>query len=78
MHAIQEKGMDPNGYHKHLYNDGNYLVLAKVIEEVTHKPYAQNYYERLGKPLKLNNSAFFNEKPFQQHMAIGYYYKIII
>ena len=75
VHAIQEKGMDPNGYHKHLYNDGNYLVLAKVIEEVTHKPYAQNYYERLGKPLKLNNSAFFNEKPFQQHMAIGYYYK---
>ena len=30
-----------------MYNDGNYLVLAKVIEEVTGKSYAENYYTKI-------------------------------
>ena len=29
------KGIDEKFYHKHLYNDANYLVLAQVIEVVT-------------------------------------------
>lgn len=60
-------------YKKHLYNDANYLVLAKIIEEVTKKPFVQNYYERLGQPLSLENSAFYNESPFKKYMAKGYY-----
>lgn len=70
--AIQKRGIDPEKYHKHMYNDGNYLVLAKVIEEVTHQSYAKNYYKRLGDPFKLKHTAFYNEKPFQADFAKGY------
>ena len=59
--SIQQKGIDDKFYHKHQYNDGNYLVLAKVIEKVTHKPYVENYYNRLANPYKLKHSAFFDE-----------------
>ncbi len=72
VHMIQRKGIDNKFYHKHLYNDANYLVLAQVIEKVTHKSYVENYYEGLAKPNGLDNSAFFNEKPYQKYMATGY------
>ena len=52
------KGIDEKFYHKHLYNDANYLVLAQVIEVVTHKPYAANYYDDLAQPFSLQHSAF--------------------
>ncbi len=35
VRAIQARGIDDTVYHKHQYNDANYLVLAKVIENVT-------------------------------------------
>ncbi|GGG87502.1 class A beta-lactamase-related serine hydrolase [Staphylococcus pragensis] len=72
VHMIQQRGIDNKFYHKHLYNDANYLVLAQVIEKVTHKSYVENYYEEIAKPNDLNNSAFFNEKPYQKYMATGY------
>lgn len=72
VHAIQARGIDEKFYHKHLYNDANYLVLAQVIEVVTHKPYAANYYDDLAQPFSLQHSAFFNEKPYKKYMAIGY------
>ena len=56
--SIQKRGIDDKVYHKHSYNDANYLVLAKVIEKVTGKPYVQNYYERLGNKFHLEHSAF--------------------
>ena len=31
--SIQKRGIDDSIYHKHSYNDANYLVLAKVIEK---------------------------------------------
>ena len=60
-----KQGIDEKFYHKHLYNDANYLVLAQVIEVVTHKPYAANYYDDLAQPFSLQHSAFFNEKPYK-------------
>ncbi|EHJ08473.1 serine hydrolase domain-containing protein [Staphylococcus simiae] len=72
--AIQQKGINDKKYHKHQYNDGNYLVLAKVIEVVTKQTYAENYYNRLADPLNLNHSAFYDEKPFKKYMAKGYKY----
>ncbi|MDU2098595.1 MAG: serine hydrolase domain-containing protein, partial [Staphylococcus sp.] len=72
VHAIQARGIDEKFYHKHLYNDANYLVLAQVIEVVTHKPYAANYYDDLAQPFSLQHSAFFNEKPYKKNMATGY------
>lgn len=72
VHDIQRRGINNKYYHKHLYNDANYLVLAQVIENVTHKSYAENYYNALAKPYKLEHSAFFNEKPYKKYMATGY------
>ncbi|HDR0201038.1 TPA: teichoic acid D-Ala esterase FmtA, partial [Staphylococcus aureus] len=71
VRAIQKRGIDPKKYKKHMYNDGNYLVLAKVIEEVTGKSYAENYYTKIGDPLKLQHSAFYDEKSFRKYFAKG-------
>lgn len=35
-----------------MYNDGNYLVFVKVIEEVIGKFYVENYYIKIGDFLK--------------------------
>ena len=64
--TIQQRGIDENYYHKDHYNDGNYLVLAKVIEQVTNKPYVANYYNRLGNPYQLQHTAFFDEKLYRK------------
>ncbi|WP_457826052.1 serine hydrolase domain-containing protein, partial [Staphylococcus aureus] len=70
--AIQKKGINRKYYHKHFYNDANYLVLAKVIEKVTHQSYTENYYKHFGSPLNLKHSAFFNDVRYQEDMAKGY------
>ncbi|MBF2756947.1 MULTISPECIES: serine hydrolase [unclassified Staphylococcus] len=72
VHDIQRRGINTKYYHKHLYNDANYLVLAQVIESVTHQSYVENYYKYLAEPYHLEHSAFFNEKPFKENMATGY------
>ena len=76
VRAIQARGIDDTVYHKHQYNDANYLVLAKVIENVTGKPYVKNYYERLGNKYNLKHTAFYDEKPLQSEMAKGYKFKM--
>lgn len=72
VHDIQRRGINSKYYHKHLYNDANYLVLAQVIEAVTHHSYVENYYKLLAEPYHLEHSAFFNEKPYKKNMTTGY------
>ena len=72
VHDIQRREINSKYYHKHLYNDANYLVLAQVIEAVTHHSYVENYYKLLAEPYHLEHSAFFNEKPYKKDMATGY------
>lgn len=72
VHDIQRRGINSKYYHKHLYNYANYLVLAQVIEAVTHHSYVENYYKFLAEPYHLEHSAFFNEKPYKKNMATGY------
>lgn len=72
VQAIHDKGINPKTYHKHFYNDANYLVLAKVVEEVTQKSYTENYYKAFAKPFNLNHSAFYNDVRYQKDMAKGY------
>ncbi len=72
VHDIQRRGINSKYYHKHLYNDANYLVLAQVIEAVTHHSYVENYYKFLAELYHLEHSAFFNEKPYKKNMATGY------
>ncbi|MGO2174895.1 MAG: serine hydrolase domain-containing protein, partial [Staphylococcus equorum] len=35
VQSIQQRGIEPKFYNKNRYNDANYLVLSRVIEEVT-------------------------------------------
>lgn len=72
VHAIQEKGIEPKYYNKNRYNDANYLVLSRVIEEATSKSYVKNFENRLANPYNLNFTAFFNDTDYQKNMAIGY------
>lgn len=71
-HAIQQKGINPLDYNKYQYNDANYLILSKVIEEVTHKSYTQNLNDRLIKPYNLEYTARYNNLNFKKYMAVGY------
>ncbi|HEC2168874.1 TPA: beta-lactamase family protein [Staphylococcus delphini] len=72
IQSIEARGIDPNFYHKHFYNDANYLVLAKVIENVTGQSYVQNYYRYIANPFKLMHSAFFDDERYKGDMAKGY------
>lgn len=55
---FNKKGIEPKFYNKNRYNDGNYLVLSRVIEEVTNKSYKKNFEDRISKPQHLNFTAF--------------------
>ncbi|MEP9851582.1 serine hydrolase domain-containing protein [Staphylococcus aureus] len=70
--AIQHKGIEVEFYNQNRYNDANYLVLSRMIEEVTGKSYEMNFKEKLVKPYQLKNTAFFNDETFHQVMAEGY------
>lgn len=70
--AIEARGIDPKFYHKHFYNDANYLVLAKVIENVTGQSYVQNYYRYIGNPFRLMHTSFFDDERYKEDMAKGY------
>ncbi|MEJ7314595.1 methicillin resistance protein FmtA, partial [Staphylococcus epidermidis] len=65
-------GIEPKYYNKNRYNDANYLVLSRVIEEATSKSYVKNFENRLANPYNLNFTAFFNDKDYRKNMAIGY------
>lgn len=69
---LQREGIQPGKYHKHQYNDGNYIILADVIQKVTKKPFSQYFDETLKNPNKLYKTAFYNEPQYQPFMAQGY------
>lgn len=72
VHAIQQKGIQHGFYKQQRYNDGNYLVLAKVIESVWHKPYQKVFDETIAHKHKLKHTAFYDSPHAQNDMAIGY------
>ncbi|POA00440.1 serine hydrolase domain-containing protein [Staphylococcus carnosus] len=69
---MQNEGIQPGMYHKHMYNDGNYIVLARVIEVVTKESYAKYFNDNFAKPYDLERTAFYNDTTFQPYMAQGY------
>lgn len=69
---LQKQGIQPGMYHKHMYNDGNYIVLARVIEVVTKEPYAKYFNDNFAKPYELERTAFYNDSTFTPYMAQGY------
>lgn len=72
VHAIQQRGIQNGFYKRHRYNDGNYLVLAKVIESVLNKPYSKVFNETIAHKYKLQHTAFYDDPNAQNDMAIGY------
>lgn len=72
VHSIQQKGIQDGFYKRHRYNDGNYLVLAKVIESVLNKPYQKVFDETIAQKYKLQHTAFYDDPKAQSDMAIGY------
>lgn len=72
VQSIQRKGIETKFYNKNRYNDANYLVLSRVIEEVTGKSFSKNFENRLSKPYGLEHTAFFNDETFKKDMAEGY------
>ncbi|MDU9417336.1 serine hydrolase domain-containing protein [Staphylococcus lloydii] len=72
VHAIQQRGIQEGFYKRHRYNDGNYLVLAKVIESVLNKPYSKVFNETIDHKYKLKHTAFYDDPNAQNDMAIGY------
>ncbi|MDT3959704.1 serine hydrolase domain-containing protein [Staphylococcus kloosii] len=72
VHAIQQRGIQNGFYKRHRYNDGNYLVLAKVIESVLNKPYSTVFNKTIAHKYKLQHTAFYDDPNAQNDMAIGY------
>ena len=71
VHMLQEQGLQPNMFRVHQYNDANYIVLARVIEAVVNKPYAEYFNEKFVTPYHLDRTAFYNNNSFKPYMAKG-------
>lgn len=69
---LYNAGIQPGQYHKHQYNDGNYIVLSEVIQKVANQPFSQYFDEQLKQPYHLNRTAFYNETQYFPFMAQGY------
>ncbi|WP_164993393.1 serine hydrolase [Macrococcus sp. DPC7161] len=71
---IIENGVNPKNYGKFVYRDVNYILLAKVIENVTHQPYEVVLQNNVFKPLHLNQSGFFDNPNFKRYFVTGLKY----
>lgn len=69
---LHREGIQPGMYHKHMYNDGNYIILARVIEAVTKESYAKAFNQMIAEPYQLHRTAFYNDLAFDPYMAKGY------
>ncbi|GGA99333.1 protein FmtA [Macrococcus hajekii] len=69
---IRQNGVDPAFHNVYNYNDANYIVLAKVIEQVTKKSYKENVQHYLIKPLHLSRTGFYDDKELQPYFAEGF------
>ena len=74
VQKIIENGVNPKNYGKFVYRDVNYILLAKVIENVTHQPYEVVLHNKVFKPLHLNQSAFFDNPIYKRNLVTGLKY----
>lgn len=54
------------------YNNTNFILLAGIISKVTHKSFAENFEERIVKPLNLKNTFLSSNVPNNKVKAISY------
>ncbi|MCU7556356.1 serine hydrolase domain-containing protein [Macrococcus capreoli] len=68
---INRNGFGPVPYGSYLYNDANYILLAKVIENVTHKTYQENVEARIFNKYHLKESGFFDDNNLRPFFVKG-------
>lgn len=69
---IKKNGVDPNFYLKNQYNDVNYIVLSKVIENVTGMNYNHLLNKYLIKKSNLNHTSLYDNYSKSRYFTKGY------
>lgn len=70
---IKKNGVDPNFYLKNQYNDANYIVLSKVIENVTGMKYNDLLNKYLNKKSDLYHTSLYNDYSKSIYFTKGYF-----
>lgn len=70
---IQKNGMDPKYYLKNKYNDVNYIVLSKIIENVTNSDYSSALNNYIVNKSSLNHTSLFNNINKSRYFTTGYF-----
>lgn len=55
------------------YNNVDFVLLSKIIEIVTSKPFSKSIEDLIIKPLKLENTGFVSENEIIKNLAYGYH-----
>lgn len=56
------------------YNNGDFILLGKIIETIYHKPYQQVLKEQILQPLKMINTGFLHHNDIVKNLDEGYFY----
>ncbi|CAI9684766.1 beta-lactamase family protein [Elizabethkingia anophelis] len=68
---LSEKLVDPPGT-KFSYNNGDYILLGKIIEKIYKKPFEQVLKEEILVPLKMHNTGMLHHNDIIQNIDDGY------
>ncbi|UTH00752.1 serine hydrolase domain-containing protein [Macrococcoides canis] len=68
---IIDQGIDYQHKGTFFYNDANYILLAKIIENISHQSYKTNVVQQIFKPLRLTQSGFIDDAAFEDKLING-------
>lgn len=71
-HLFDSLSLDFEPGTQYQYSNSGYSVLAAIIEEVTHKSYAEVLKEQICRPLKMNSTSYSKTKTVMEKQARGY------
>lgn len=57
------------------YNNGEYILLGKIIEKLYNKPYESVLFEEILHPLGMNNSGILHQQDIIEKLASTYFYR---
>lgn len=57
------------------YNNGDYIILGKILERVSGEPYEKILRDRILKPLKLENSGVLHQSDILEGLASTYFFR---
>lgn len=69
---LSEKLIDTPGT-KFNYNNGDYIILGKIIEKIYNKPFEQVLKEEILVPLNMHNTGFLHHDSIVQNLDEGYF-----